>query len=179
MQTLESHFVSLSRNNLWSNYRLHRACTALQPTEYFATRASFFGSIHATLSHIYLVDVLYLDRLHMRPSSPEVTHECTTLSALTQRQREIDANIVTFCEALDSDALEKQVSYRRVNGQPYTETTSAVLSHLFLHQVHHRGQVHGLLSQTSSAPPQLDEFLLAGDLELRSAELRELGLPVV
>jgi uncharacterized damage-inducible protein DinB len=35
-----------------------------------------------------------------------------------------------------------------------------VLGHLFNHQTHHRGQVHGLLSDTSVAPPSLDWILL-------------------
>ena len=31
-----------------------------------------------------------------------------------------------------------------------------LLAHLFNHQTHHRGQVHGLLSQTDVPPPSLD-----------------------
>jgi uncharacterized damage-inducible protein DinB len=31
-----------------------------------------------------------------------------------------------------------------------------VLAHMFNHQTHHRGQAHGLLSQTAIAPPPLD-----------------------
>ncbi len=59
-----------------------------------------------------------------------------------------------------------------------TEDVSSVLAHLFVHQVHHRGQVHDMLSATSVAPPQLDEFFMSGDLSLREEELRDLGLPI-
>jgi uncharacterized damage-inducible protein DinB len=31
-----------------------------------------------------------------------------------------------------------------------------VLGHMFNHQTHHRGQVHGLLSATAVPPPPLD-----------------------
>ena len=47
---------------------------------------------------------------------------------------------------------------------------------LFVHQVHHRGQVHDLLSQTAVAPPQLDEFFLSQDASRRSAEMQTLSL---
>jgi hypothetical protein len=33
--------------------------------------------------------------------------------------------------------------------------------------------LHDMLSQTSIAPPQLDEFFLSGDLSLRENELAE------
>ena len=46
----------------------------------------------------------------------------------------------------------------------------------FLHQVHHRGQVHDMLSATPVAPPQLDEFLLAEDATIQAKEMTRLGL---
>ncbi|TIV12034.1 MAG: damage-inducible protein DinB, partial [Mesorhizobium sp.] len=48
--------------------------------------------------------------------------------------------------------------------------------HVFLHDIHHRGQVHAMLSGTSVAPPQLDEFLLDYDIKLRRDEVERLGL---
>ena len=61
-----------------------------------------------------------------------------------------------------------------------TDIAARVLAHLFMHQTHHRGQAHAMLSGTPVRPPQLDEFLLAtagrtGNLlerELRQGELR-------
>ena len=43
------------------------------------------------------------------------------------------------------------------------ERLGAVLAHLFLHQVHHRGQAHAMLAGTRVPPPQLDEFFLDYD----------------
>jgi hypothetical protein len=43
------------------------------------------------------------------------------------------------------------------------------------HQVHHRGQAHAMLSETSVSPPQLDEFFSAGEAPLRAGEFAELG----
>ena len=36
-----------------------------------------------------------------------------------------------------------------------------VLGHVFNHQTHHRGQVHGLLSDTRVPPPSLDMILMS------------------
>ena len=42
----------------------------------------------------------------------------------------------------------------------FHERIGDILAHLFQHQIHHRGQAHAMLSGTSVAPPQLDEFFL-------------------
>ena len=55
------------------------------------------------------------------------------------------------------------------------ERVGHVLAHLAMHQTHHRGQLHAMLSGTAVAPPQLDEFLMPSDAPLRRAELAALG----
>ena len=50
-----------------------------------------------------------------------------------------------------------------------------MLAHLFMHQTHHRGQVHAMLAGTAVKPPQLDEFLMPSDAEYRVADMRDLG----
>jgi len=146
--------------------------------EYHARRASFFGSIHATLNHILIVDLVYLGRLAGEERvSPDCEELYTELQALAERQALVDRELTTFCEQQNRAALASSISYKRSTGQAYRETVGSVLSHLFIHQVHHRGQVHDMLSSTSVAPPQLDEFFLSGDLPLREKELAELGLP--
>ena len=56
------------------------------------------------------------------------------------------------------------------------ERIGSLLTHLFLHQIHHRGQVHAMLSGTSVKPPQLDEFFLDYDEPLRREEFKRLKL---
>ncbi len=50
-----------------------------------------------------------------------------------------------------------------------------LLAHVFQHQIHHRGQVHAMLSGTSVAPPQLDDFFRAADAGERARDFAELG----
>jgi hypothetical protein len=55
------------------------------------------------------------------------------------------------------------------------EAARYVLMHLFTHQIHHRGQVHAMLSGTGVAPPQLDEFLMPSESRFRVDDLAALG----
>lgn len=178
MVDITEHLLDLARNNRWSNHRLHRACAKLSEEEYFARRRSFFGSIHATLDHVLLVDLLYLGRLKGERRVPDDCDTlCRSLTELTERQDEVDCELIGYCAGQSPESLASRVTFVRSNGQIYSERVLDVLTHLFLHQVHHRAQVHDMLSSTAVAPPQLDEFFLAGDLELRREELRALGLP--
>lgn len=173
-----SVFRQLARNNLWSNYRLHAACARLVEAGYFAKRPSFFGSIHETLNHILQIDRLYVERLAARrPEAPPYgVEQAPDLSSLTVAQRELDRRLIALVEDFDDEALAASVSWVSRGGQETANPRHAVLLHLFLHQVHHRGQVHDMLAQTDVQPPQLDEFFLEEDAIRRAADLDALGL---
>ena len=63
----------------------------------------------------------------------------------------------------------------RTQGRIQTEAAAHMLQHLFMHQMHHRGQVHAILSGTAVPTPQLDEFMMPSEAHLRSAEMAQLG----
>jgi uncharacterized damage-inducible protein DinB len=175
---LSGYILRQAENNAWSNHRLHKACAALSPAEYFASRPSFFGSIHAHLDHIVFVDWLYMERLTGKRFLPEdvgdLLHQ--ERDPLFEDQVKVDRALIDFCRAADAKVLASKVTFNLLNGSRYTEAVMDVLAHLFAHQIHHRGQVHDMLAATSVAPPQLDEFFMASDLPLRREELRSLGL---
>jgi uncharacterized damage-inducible protein DinB len=67
------------------------------------------------------------------------------------------------------------VTLERSTG-PQTDRVGDILAHLFVHQIHHRGQVHAMLAGTSIPPPQLDEYFLATDRPIAEAELERSGV---
>ena|SRR5215813_8141204 len=179
MVSLVEHFRAMARNNLWSNYRLHKACAQLPTKEYFADRGAFFRSIHGTLNHILLVDRYYAAAIasaHVE-SGPLDRELYSDLPSLTAAQLEADRHLVTLCEGLASRDLEAIARWTDSHGDTCQDQVSVVLTHLFVHQIHHRGQVHNILSALSRQPPQLDEYFLSHDAPLREADLRELGIP--
>ena len=177
---LRDYLIAQARNNHWSNYRLHSACLRLPAPEYYANRPSFFGSIHTHLDHIVFVDWLYLGRFTGEQYLPaDVGNELhSELAPLMEDQVSADRVLIEYCEAATPETLASKVSFKLLDGTQHTEAVWSVLAHLFTHQIHHRGQVHDMLSATSVAPPQLDEFFLSSDLPLREAELKALNLPI-
>ncbi len=177
---LAGHLVAMARNNAWSNHRLLTACEALTPNEYAATRTSFFPSLRTTFNHIFVVDFYYIDALegldalrHYSLPDPDFPDAHSMRLAQTTS----DKRLIAFCERQTDDTLAQDCVLPRPNRKPPPTTVAGVLAHLFQHQIHHRGQAHAMLSSTKIAPPQLDEFFLAGEQHLRCDELRALGLP--
>jgi uncharacterized damage-inducible protein DinB len=176
---LLDHFSRMAANNRWSNDRLHRAVLALQPGEFEAERIGFFPSIKATLNHILAVDLLYLDMLEEGGIGAGIFDDFVPFddaARLAAAQAEFDVRLIECCDRLAAVDLDRRViTDRREDGQ-IPERIGDLLPHLFIHQIHHRGQVHAMLSGTSVKPPQLDEFFLDYDLRLRADEVARLGI---
>jgi uncharacterized damage-inducible protein DinB len=185
MDRLSHHFLTMAYNNAWANHRLLGAVALLSPSEFAATRTSFFPSIKATLNHIVTVDWFYVDALERGLSGREVNRDpgafftpeepFDSIETLREAQQAVDRRLIALCKGLTDKKLDVQIGIQRSVGV-ILETTSRVLAHLFQHQIHHRGQVHAMLAGTAVAPPQLDEFFCVSDEALRARDLEELGL---
>jgi uncharacterized damage-inducible protein DinB len=152
------YFQRFARYNAWANRRLYEACDALSRDDYRAPRSSFFGSIHATLNHILVADRVWMSRFEGVPSGIErldqILHdEFADLKAARESE---DARIFGFVGGLGDAALAGTLRYRTMAGESQETPIAWTLAHVFNHQTHHRGQVHGMLSGTPVAPPPLD-----------------------
>jgi uncharacterized damage-inducible protein DinB len=174
MTDLVGHCRAMARNNALSNHRLLSACLPLSQQEFDARRVSFFPSLSLTLNHILFVDRFYLAALEGRPRPFTEDAPQVTVAELYAAQSESDRQLVAFCDGLDAPQLSRTVRLVR-DGDIQEDRTDRTLTHLFAHQIHHRGQAHAMLAGTRVAPPQLDEFLLASDAPQRAADLAALG----
>ena len=151
-------FQLLAAYNQWANARLLGVCAQLSDTEFQASRPAFFGSILGTLNHILVGDRSWLARLRGDPPPGYALDQivCATLAALTEARAAEDQRIEDFGAGLAADGFGAIVDYKTIQGAAFENTVSDILTHMFNHQTHHRGQVHCLLSQTDVAPPELD-----------------------
>ncbi|MYN02277.1 NUDIX domain-containing protein [Pseudoduganella sp. DS3] len=183
---LARHLLAEAYNNGWANHRLLRACAQLSQADFGAPRTGFFPSIKATLNHILTVDWFYIDALEREArgapphpdyyseffAQPEPFGHCADLWAAQQAS---DRRLIAYCRALRDDGLGRVVTIDRGDGEIQRDSRQRLLAHLLQHQIHHRGQVHAMLSSTPVAPPQLDEFFSSGEADLRARDFAELG----
>ncbi|MEQ1683430.1 MAG: DinB family protein [Burkholderiaceae bacterium] len=167
-----------ARANRLANRRLYAALAALPHSDFHAARVGFFPSLAATLNHLLAVDLYYVGALHGDTGLPEKYAQFAAaddVRALVERQRASDERLINFCDRLDAAGCDAEVAMDRGNGKVQRDLTGHVLSHLFMHQTHHRGQAHTMLSGTAASPPQLDEFLMPSDAPFRVADMAALG----
>jgi uncharacterized damage-inducible protein DinB len=154
----ERYFLTLARYNAWANRRLYDACAALSEAEYMKPRPAFFGSIHGTLNHLLVGDRIWIARIQHKPN-PKITLDQVLYGdfvALRVARQAEDDHLINLIGGIAERSLDQPLAYANTKGQRQQTPLRLVLAHLFNHQTHHRGQVHGLLSQTGVAPPSLD-----------------------
>jgi uncharacterized damage-inducible protein DinB len=177
--SMVKHFREMALNNAWSNQRLLSACAGLSNAAFAATRVSFFPSLKATLNHILIVDWYYIDALEGTGRGYAIFDDelpFATLPALAEAQLASDRRLIDYCQRLGEADLKRRVMLDRAARGMKSETVASVLPHLFIHQTHHRGQAHAMLSGTTVKPPQLDEFFLFEDRAATLPELEAIGL---
>jgi len=168
---------AMAYNNAWANHRLLSACASLTQPEFEAPRTGFFPSIQATLNHILVIDRFYVDALEggtLGPAAWANPVPCPTLPQLHAEQAAVDRRLIACCNSLDQSRADQTIHVHR-GPRVQHERADRLLLHLFQHQIHHRGQVHAMLSGTWVPPPQLDEFFSVAEAPLRAAEFKELG----
>ncbi|UVL31260.1 DinB family protein [Pseudomonas donghuensis] len=183
-EPLSHHLLTMAYQNGWANHRVYKACRQLSQDEFVAPRASFFPSIKATLNHLLTVDWFYLQALEceQRGEAPdpdsqrffEPEEPYATCLELHAEQVQADRRLIAYCRQLRDDQLHRYVNIVRPDWVQ-REQRLRLLSHLFEHQIHHRGQVHAMLYDTSVRPPQLDEFFCEDEAHLRAQDFAELG----
>ena len=167
-----------ARANRLANHRLHAAMAALSDAEYLARRTGFFPSLASTLEHLLAVDRYYLGALHGDADMAaqwEASPRGVALAALASAQAVADERFIAHVDALSAAGLDETVAMDRGEGRIQSDLRGHVIAHLLAHQVHHRGQVHAMLSGTALKPPPLDEFLMPSEAHFRVAELQALG----
>jgi uncharacterized damage-inducible protein DinB len=142
--------LTMARYNAWMNERLYALVASVPDEERRRDRGAFFGSIHATLDHIVYADLAFLSRFTGDP--PEVLPLGVVLhpafDALRSVRTQLDARILDWCGAVDADWLGAELGYTsKVDGLHRVKPRWLLVTHLFNHQTHHRGQVLTLLSQ--------------------------------
>jgi uncharacterized damage-inducible protein DinB len=164
--------------NRLANKRLQGALANLSTAELHAPRTSFSPSVIGTLNHLLAVDLYYIAALHGEPDMAAryerfAPHD--ELAPYASAQDVSDRRLIAFCDRLDAAGVNAEVAMDRGAGRVQRDLAGHVLAHLFMHQTHHRGQIHSMLSGTAVKPPQLDEFLMPSDAKFRVADMAALG----
>jgi uncharacterized damage-inducible protein DinB len=155
----------MARYNRWQNDSIYDAADGLGDARRREDLGAFFGSIHATLSHLAWGDGTWMSRFADRKAPGGRISDSPSLyagwEALKTERRALDTDILAWSGRVDADWLAGDLTwYSGAAGREVTRPAAALVVHFFNHQTHHRGQVHAMLTRCGARPGDTDLFLL-------------------
>ncbi|MGO9233983.1 MAG: DinB family protein [Methylocella sp.] len=159
---IDKQFVEqMAKYNRWQNANLYTSGDALSDEDRKRERGAFFGSIHATLNHLLWADRMWMHRFAgmEKPSGDlkaSVAHT-PDWQDLKHERESFDEVILRWAESLDPAWFDGELTW--VSGAAHMEITRPkwiLVTHMFNHQTHHRGQVHCMITQCGLKPHDTD-----------------------
>ncbi len=159
---IDSAYVQrMARYNRWQNKNLYGVADRLPTQERQRERGAFFGSIHKTLSHLLWADHIWMSRFTDLPKPQAGIPESVSLypdwENLKSERVSFDQTMIDWAETIDASWLAaEQTFYSSATKREWTRPRWVLVTHMFNHQTHHRGQVHCMLTQAGAKPSDTD-----------------------
>jgi uncharacterized damage-inducible protein DinB len=159
---MKSHFVMMADYNAWANGRLYGMARQLPDEQYRRDVGAYFKSLHGTLNHLMVADLIWVRRLTGVGDQPRNLNAIIfdDLPSLVAARQQVDQRILTYVDSLSDAQLEETWDYRMLDGTLQRHRRRETLAHLFNHQTHHRGQAHAILTVLGVCEPDGLDLLL-------------------
>jgi uncharacterized damage-inducible protein DinB len=156
-----AYIQRMARYNRWQNESLYGVADGLSAQERERERGAFFGSIHKTLSHLLWADRVWMSRFADVPRAEGGIRESVDLyphwPALKAERAGFDRTIIDWADGVDQAWLAADQTYYSGGAKrDVTRPRWVLVTHMFNHQTHHRGQVHCMLTQAGGKPQDTD-----------------------
>jgi uncharacterized damage-inducible protein DinB len=157
----------MARYNRWQNENLYGIADRLSVGERQRERGAFFGSIQKTLNHLLWGDQIWMCRFTDMPKPEGGIPESVALYAdwerLKTERAAFDRKILDWASTVQPDWLAADQTYfSGAIGREVTKPRWVLVTHMFNHQTHHRGQVHCMLTQAGGRPSDTDLPFMPG-----------------
>ena len=153
---MKGHFDTMARYNAWANARLYAAARDLPDASYRKNVGAFFGSLHGTLNHLLVADRIWMRRFTGAGDQPNKLNAILfeDLASLEAARNAEDNRIIGYVNGLSEADIGKDLDYRTTAGIPQRGRLGDLLTHLFNHETHHRGQAHTILTVLGIPEPK-------------------------
>ncbi len=157
----KTQLILMADYNKIMNKRMIESSKNLSNISLSENKGAFFKSVIGTLNHIMIGDILWLKRFlsysnayaSLEPinkiKKPDeldsIIHD--DLDSFQEKRSILDNMIIEWCSEIKENDLNGALKYINYKGETHNKRLGDLVLHLFLHQVHHRGQITTLLSQ--------------------------------
>lgn len=157
MITWKKHFIYLADYQHWANESLFESLDHLTDAARKSEQGLYFHSIHHTLDHILVVNRLWAARLRGQNSSVSfnVIHVNDWRELKVTLQKE-SRQFQHWLESQPDVFFEMSASYDGMEGKEHDNWVRDILTHVFNHATHHRGQISAVATSLGAPVPQMD-----------------------
>jgi len=115
---MKSHYLLMAKYNAWANARLYKMAFDLPDELYRRKVGAYFKSLHGTLNHILVADLIWMRRLTESGEHPQKLDAIMfdDLASLRAARQAEDERIRGFVDELAEDGFETTVEYRNLRG---------------------------------------------------------------
>lgn len=141
------------------NQNIYLVCSEIPDEKRKRDLGAFFKSIHGTLNHLLYGDKAWMGRFTNSPFSVTVFGQelYADFDVLRAEREKVDQQIIAWSKHVDANWLSQPFEYTsNVDGKRRVLPTWVLVTHMFNHQTHHRGQVTTLIKQTGYEPGVTD-----------------------
>jgi len=155
----------MARYNAWQNNNIWKIVETMKPEEMTLDRGAFFGSIHATLTHLLWADHLWLSRFEKAPPL-KVAHAdraslAPTAAVWWAERFRLDGRIKLWADGLLTLDLVGDLEWHStLLNRSFAMPIAQTVMHFFNHQTHHRGQIHAMLTAAGHKTADTDLILM-------------------
>lgn len=173
MYPWKNHFIVLADYQHWANEVLFASLDHLQPEVISSDQGLYFNSIHHTLDHILLVSQVWLARLQgeaMEANYRVIQHP--DFRELKQSLRRETRKLQGWLESQAEPFYMAEISYTGSDGKSRKMWVREVLTHLFTHYAHHRGQISAVITRLGGPCPEMDYVYYRREMDRLLSEMK-------
>ncbi len=156
-----AYVQTMARYNSWQNRSLYMAASGLTEAARQQDRGAFFGSIRGTLSHLLWGDTIWMSRFDgWEAPDSDITKTASfggDWASLVTLRRTADDRILDWAaRATEADLAGELSWFSGAVKREVCKPRALLITHMFNHQTHHRGQVHAMLTAAGAKPDDTD-----------------------
>lgn len=154
-----SYYELMAEYNCWMNQSLYSVCSKIPDEKRKQDLGAFFKSIHGTLNHLLYGDKAWMGRFTNNPFLVVAIGQelYADFEELRVEREKMDQQILEWSMKLDPVWLRQPFEYTsNVDESRRVLPASILVTHMFNHQTHHRGQITTLIKQLDYEPSITD-----------------------
>jgi uncharacterized damage-inducible protein DinB len=143
----KQYFIELAEYNLWANTIVCGWLEQISDEQWNNEIISSFNSIQGTVLHTISAENAWLQRFKKEPFEWLQSTYKGSKEEHIKLWKENSTQLKAFIDAFDENDLNKNLDFKRLNGEAYSMPYYQLFAHVVNHATYHRGQLVTMLRQ--------------------------------